>query len=95
MEEKESLLRVENLRQYFNRGTFRALDGVSFDIKKGEVFSIVGESGCGKTTTGRAIIKLYNITGGQIFFNGKLISVGKLDFEKNIQQAKSDFAAKK
>ena len=95
MEEKESLLRVENLRQYFNRGTFHALDGVSFDIKKGEVFSIVGESGCGKTTTGRAIIKLYNITGGQIFFNGKLISVGKLDFEKNIQQAKSDFAAKK
>lgn len=95
MEEKESLLRVENLRQYFNRETFRALDGVSFDIKKGEVFSIVGESGCGKTTTGRAIIKLYNITGGQIYFNGKLISVGKLDFEKNIQQAKSDFAAKK
>ncbi len=95
MEEKESLLRVENLRQYFNRGSFRALDGVSFDIKKGEVFSIVGESGCGKTTTGRAIIKLYNITGGKIFFNGKLISVGKLDFEKNIQQAKSDFAAKK
>ncbi len=95
MEEKESLLRVENLRQYFNRGSFRALDGVSFDIKKGEVFSIVGESGCGKTTTGRAIIKLYNITGGQIFFNGKLISVGKLDFEKNIQQAKSDFVAKK
>ncbi|MBR4386684.1 MAG: ABC transporter ATP-binding protein [Treponema sp.] len=95
MEEKESLLRVENLRQYFNRGSFRALDGVSFDIKKGEVFSIVGESGCGKTTTGRAIIKLYNITGGQIFFNGKLISVGKLDFEKNIQQAKSDLAAKK
>ena len=95
MEEKESLLRVENLRQYFNRGSFRALDGVSFDIKKGEVFSIVGEIGCGKTTTGRAIIKLYNITGGQIFFNGKLISVGKLDFEKNIQQAKSDLAAKK
>ena len=95
MEEKESLLRVENLRQYFNRGSFHALDGVSFEIKKGEVFSIVGESGCGKTTTGRAIIKLYNITGGQIFFNGKLISVGKLDFEKNIQQAKSDFAAKK
>ncbi|MBQ4024745.1 MAG: ATP-binding cassette domain-containing protein, partial [Treponema sp.] len=56
MEEKESLLRVENLRQYFNRGTFHALDGVSFEIKKGEVFSIVGESGCGKTTTGRAII---------------------------------------
>ncbi len=95
MEENESLLRVENLRQYFNKGTFRALDGVSFDIKKGEVFSIVGESGCGKTTTGRAIIKLYNITGGQIFFNGKLISVGKLDFEENIQQAKSDLAAKK
>ncbi len=95
MEEKESLLRVENLRQYFNRGTFHALDGVSFDIKKGEVFSIVGESGCGKTTTGRAIIKLYNITGGQIFFNGKLISVGKLGFEKNIQQAKSECAAKK
>lgn len=95
MEEKESLLRVENLRQYFNRGTFRALDGVSFEIKKGEVFSIVGESGCGKTTTGRAIIKLHNITGGQIFFNGKLISVGKLDFEQKIKEAKDNLAAKK
>ena len=95
MEEKESLLRVENLRQYFNRGTFRALDGVSFDIKKGEVFSIVGESGCGKTTTGRSIIKLHNITGGQIFFRGKLISVGKLDFEQKIKEAKDNLLAKK
>ena len=60
----EVLLRVEHLRQYF--GSTKAVDDVSFDIKKGEAFGLVGESGCGKTTTGRSIIKLYNITGGDI-----------------------------
>ena len=50
----EVLLRVEHLRQYF--GSTKAVDDVSFDIKKGEAFGLVGESGCGKTTTGRSII---------------------------------------
>ena len=56
------LLKVEHLCQYFKMSPGRelkAVDDVSFDIKKGEVFGLVGESGCGKTTTGRSIIKLY------------------------------------
>ena len=56
MPEQEVLLRVEHLCQYFKSN--KAVDDVSFDIKKGEVFGLVGESGCGKTTTGRSIIKL-------------------------------------
>ncbi len=75
----EVLLRVENLRQYFKmgRGYIKAVDNVSFDIKRGEVFGLVGESGCGKTTTGRSIIKLYNPTGGKIYFHGQRISTAK------------------
>ena len=65
---EEPLLRVEHLCQYF--GPTKAVDDVSFDIKKGEVFGLVGESGCGKTTTGRSIIKIYNITSGNIYFEG-------------------------
>jgi len=74
MENKEVLLRVENLCQYF--GPVKAVDNVSFDIHKGEVFGLVGESGCGKTTTGRSIIKIYDITSGSIYFNGKRICAG-------------------
>ena len=74
----EVLLRVENLCQYFKMGKreLKAVDNVSFDIKKGEVFGLVGESGCGKTTTGRSIIKIYDITGGDIYFKGQRICAG-------------------
>ena len=68
---QEVLLHVENLCQYFKMGRGRevkAVDNVSFDIKKGEVFGLVGESGCGKTTTGRSIIKIYDITGNCFYF---------------------------
>lgn len=58
----------------------KAVDDVSFTIHKGETFGLVGESGCGKTTTGRTIIRLYQPTGGEIYFNGKLIS-GRLSKE--------------
>ena len=69
MSNQETLLKVENLCQYFGMqgSELKAVDNVSFDIKKGEVFGLVGESGCGKTTTGRSISKLHNITGGTIF----------------------------
>ena len=70
------LLRVENLCQHF--GSLKAVDNVSFDLKKGEVFGLVGESGCGKTTTGRSIIKLYNITSGHIYFKGQRVGAGTL-----------------
>ena len=79
----ETLLRVENLCQYF--GPTKAVDNVSFDIKKGEVFGLVGESGCGKTTTGRSIIKIYDITSGSITFKGQRICAGTLGYRKEIR----------
>ena len=65
---QEVLLKVEHLCQYFKMGAseLKAVDDVSFDIKNGEVFGLVGESGCGKTTTGRSMIKLYDITSGNV-----------------------------
>lgn len=76
--DQEVLLKVEHLKQYFKlgRSVLKAVDDVSFDIKRGEVFGLVGESGCGKTTTGRAIIRLYQPTGGNVYFNGQRISAG-------------------
>ena len=83
---QEVLLRVENLCQYF--GPTKAVDNVSFDIKKGEVFGLVGESGCGKTTTGRSIIKLYDITSGSIYFKGTRIGAGVRSYYVAIKEAK-------
>lgn len=77
---KEVLLEVKNLKQYFPITTgfgkttpLKAVDDVSFKIYKGETLGLVGESGCGKTTTGRTIMHLYNKTSGEILFNGKEI----------------------
>lgn len=83
----EVLLKVENLCQYFKIN--KAVDDVSFDIKKGEVFGLVGESGCGKTTTGRSIIKLYDITSGNIYFKGRRICAGTLSYKRAIADAKA------
>ena len=85
------LLRVENLCQYF--GGLKAVDGVSFDIKKGEVFGLVGESGCGKTTTGRSIIRLYNITSGNIYFKGQRVGAGTLSYKQDIEAAQKQYQA--
>lgn len=90
--ENEVLLRVENLCQFF--GPTKAVNDVSFDIKKGEVFGLVGESGCGKTTTGRSIIKLYDITSGNIYFKGIRIGAGLLSYREAIKKANADFAEK-
>ncbi len=81
---KETLLKVENLCQHFKAGNkvIKAVDGVSFEIKKGEVFSLVGESGCGKTTTGRTIIRLYQPTGGEVYFKGERIGAGTASKKK-------------
>ncbi len=91
----ETLLKVEHLCQYFKMdgGELKAVDDVNFEIKKGEVFGLVGESGCGKTTTGRSIIKLYNITGGNVFFKGIRIAAGKRGYENAIAKAKADYKA--
>jgi oligopeptide transport system ATP-binding protein len=70
----EKLLEIKNLKQHFNVGKpnlVKAVDGVSFDIYKGETLGLVGESGCGKSTTGRTIIRLYDATDGQVFFEGE------------------------
>jgi oligopeptide transport system ATP-binding protein len=70
----ETILEVKNLKKYFDLGKGRmlkAVDNVSFSIKKGETFGLVGESGCGKSTTGRTIINLYNATGGEVIFKGQ------------------------
>jgi oligopeptide transport system ATP-binding protein len=87
----EALLRVEHLCQYF--GPTKAVDDVSFDIKKGEVFGLVGESGCGKTTTGRSIIKIYNITSGSIYFKGQRICAGIKSYRDAMAEARTNTEA--
>lgn len=74
MSEKKTLIEVKNLKKYFNVGSgaiLKAVDNVSFAIKEGETLGLVGESGCGKSTTGRTIIRLYEATGGEVIFDGK------------------------
>ena len=90
--DKEILLRVENLCQYFKSGSYenKAVDNVSFDIRKGEVFGLVGESGCGKTTTGRSIIKIYDITSGSIYFKGQRICAGTRSYRDAIKAARKE-----
>lgn len=74
------ILDVKNLKQHFNVGRsdeVKAVDGISFQIREGETFGLVGESGCGKSTTGRSIIRLYNPTSGEIHFDGEDIATIK------------------
>lgn len=86
MSDSRNILEVEHLCQYFtsgfrgNRMTVRAVDDVSFSVRAAETFGLVGESGCGKTTTGRSIIRLYNPTSGTVRFDGRVIS-GKMNRE--------------
>lgn len=82
----EPLVRVQDLKMYFdvdkkmfsrNKRTLKAVDGVSFGIERGRTFGLVGESGCGKTTVGRTIVRLYTPTDGEIYYDGK--DIAKLD----------------
>jgi len=88
------LLSVRNLKQFFyfgkgpSRTKLKAVNNVSFDVHNGECLGIVGESGCGKTTTGRSIIKLYDITGGSVYYKGYRISAGDRWNRKEIKYTK-------
>jgi oligopeptide transport system ATP-binding protein len=80
MNDEKNLLEVKHLKQYFDIPTgffgtlsLKAVDDVSFTIKEGETLGLVGESGCGKTTVGRSLLRLYKPTGGEIFFDGRKI----------------------
>ena len=91
MSDKKTLVEVKNLKEYFNINTglftskpLKAVDGVSFAIRKGETLGLVGESGCGKTTVGRTLLHLYKPTAGEIWFDGKKIETRKdiLEYRK-------------
>ncbi len=94
MNNNEVLLKVEHLCQYFRMGKrdLKAVDDVSFEVKKGEVFGLVGESGCGKTTTGRSIIKLYDITSGNVYFKGQRVGAGTRSYKDAITKARKQAA---
>ena len=82
----EALVRIENVAQHFQVGKdqiLKAVDGVSFSIRKGETFGLVGESGCGKSTLGRTIIGLYQATKGNVYFDGIDIGGHKTLKQKN------------
>lgn len=91
---KNILLSVRHLKQFFffgkgpKRAKLKAVSNISFDLYEGECIGIVGESGCGKTTTGRSIIKLYDITSGSIYYRGVRISAGSRWNKKEIKWTK-------
>lgn len=95
MSNTEKLIEVKNLCKYFNtkksilkkdKGVLKAVDGVSLHIRKGETLGLVGESGCGKTTLGRTLLKLYNPTAGEIFYDSK--EIGKLNTKQMLPYRK-------
>lgn len=94
LREQGIILSVRHLKQFFffgkgpKRQKLKAVSNVSFDIKEGECLGIVGESGCGKTTTGRSIIRLYDITSGSVYYKGVRVSGGTRWNNKEIKWSK-------
>ncbi len=78
-EDGRPLLEIKDLKKYFRIGqaNLKAVDGISLEIKEGETFGLVGESGCGKSTTGRVLVRLYEPSGGEVLFGGKNIHEAK------------------
>lgn len=99
--EKTPLLKVEHLRQYFpvsqgfHKIPLKAVDNVSFDIYPGETLGLVGESGCGKTTVGRSILRLYEPTGGRVTFDGDVIFDSGDQYDENGKLIKDNSGNKK
>ncbi|OGO77646.1 MAG: oligopeptide ABC transporter ATP-binding protein OppF [Clostridiales bacterium GWB2_37_7] len=95
MAEKKTLIEVKNLKKYFNVGSgaiLKAVDNINFAIKEGETLGLVGESGCGKSTTGRTIIRLYEATGGDVIFDGKNVhKLNKAEQKEFTKQAQMIF----
>ena len=94
MSQFENLVEVKNLKEYFDISTgmfsskpLKAVDDVSFAIRKGETLGLVGESGCGKTTVGRTLLHLYKPTAGEIWFKGKRIETKRDIMEYRKQTA--------
>ena len=94
----EYLVRVENLKKYFDvrtgwftKAPLKAVDDVSFSIKKGETLGLVGESGCGKTTVGRTILHLYEPTGGKVYYKDQEVTNSNIhDLRKEMQMVFQD-----
>lgn len=95
----QKVLEVKDLKKHFYHGvgrkklTIPAVDGLTFDVYKREVFGLVGESGCGKTTTGRTVIKLYNPTEGTVKLNGEMIGAGYKEHLREIKRIKEEAQA--
>lgn len=94
LREQKIILSVRHLKQYFffgkgpGRQKSKAVSDISFDVREGECVGIVGESGCGKTTTGRSIIRLYDITSGSVYYKGVRINAGSRWNKKEIKWTK-------
>ena len=98
------ILQVNGLKKHFpikggllgrTTGYVKAVDGVTFNLRRGSTMGLVGESGCGKTTTGRSIIKLYDITSGSVYFKGIRIAAGVKSYKDAIAAAKKELAETK
>ena len=84
------IIEAKNLKQYFkinSNYTIHAVDGVSFGIREGEIMALVGETGCGKSTTARTLAGIYHPTGGEIFYQGQ-----RVPEKKNADRNSNDFS---